>query len=160
MSNSYYTTSYFVYDIIVDDDSVVFTVQDTATGEMVGSLSLPVPISQYKMWGATALPVYIRLYNSTAPATAPVMIVTDTTVLSLDMAMQPDVSQVAGNLSLSAGRNPFTGAQNENHTNSTAPTSATLSNTAAGYTTLGGKYQFFMSFLCLPAHGASPIICT
>ena len=36
---------------------------------------------------------------------------------------------------------PF-GAQNANHANSASPSSATLSNTAAGYTTLGGKYQF------------------
>jgi hypothetical protein len=32
--------------------------------------------------------------------------------------------------------------QTANHANSTSPTSATLSNTAAGYTTLGGRYQF------------------
>ena len=52
------------------------------------------------------------------------------------------MSQLAGSLCLSSGRNPFTGAQLENHTNSTAPVSATLSNTTAGYTTLGGKFQF------------------
>ena len=34
------------------------------------------------------------------------------------------------------------GAQTANHANSTSPSSATLSNTAAGYTTLGGKFQF------------------
>lgn len=34
------------------------------------------------------------------------------------------------------------GAQTANHANSTSPTSATLSNTAAGYTTLGGRWQF------------------
>jgi hypothetical protein len=38
--------------------------------------------------------------------------------------------------------NPFTGVQLSNWTNSVAPTSATLSNTAAGYTTLGGLFQF------------------
>lgn len=32
--------------------------------------------------------------------------------------------------------------QTSNHTNSTSPSSASLSNTAAGYTTLGGRYQF------------------
>jgi hypothetical protein len=32
--------------------------------------------------------------------------------------------------------------QLSNHVNSTSPTSATLSNTAAGYTTLGGRWQF------------------
>ena len=58
------------------------------------------------------------------------------------MRVTPDASQLAGQLGLSAGRHPFTGAQLENHTNSTAPASATLSNTAAGYTTLGGRFQF------------------
>lgn len=142
MSNAYYTAGYFVYDIVVDDDNVVFTVQDTSTGELLGKLSLAVPASQYKMWGATAVPCYIRGYNSGTPASAPTVIYTDITVLGLDMGIQPNASQVAGQLSMSAGRNPFTGAQTENHTNSTAPTSATLSNTAAGYTTLGGKWQF------------------
>lgn len=37
---------------------------------------------------------------------------------------------------------PTTGAQAANFANSAAPASATLSNTAAGYATLGGKYQF------------------
>lgn len=44
-----------------------------------------------------------------------------------------------------AGRNsvalPSSGAQLGNHVNSTAPVSATLSNTAAGYTKLGGLWQ-------------------
>jgi hypothetical protein len=142
MSNAYYTSGYFVYDIIIDDDNAVFTVQDTFTGEIIGELSLPVPKDQIKMWGATALPVYYRVYNNTAPSTAPVFAITELQTLTTDWGVQPDMSQVAGNLGLSAGRNPFTGAQLENHTNSTAPTSATLSNTAAGYSTLGGRFQF------------------
>jgi hypothetical protein len=142
MSNSYYTSNYFVYDIIVDDDNAVFTIQDTATGEMVGSLSLPVPISALKMWGATGLPYYQRVYNSGTPASAPVIISGDIQVLSTDIGTQVDASQVAGSLGMSAGRHPFTGVQNENHTNSSAPSSATLSNTAGGYTTLGGRFQF------------------
>lgn len=142
MSNSYYTSNYFVYDIIIDDDNAVFTIQDTQTGEVIGQLSLTVPIAYQKMWGATALPFYSRVYNNTAPASFPTNIITDLQILSLDIGLNPDAQQNAANLSLSAGRQPFTGAQNENHTNSTAPTSATLSNTAAGYTTLGGKWQF------------------
>lgn len=142
MSNSYYTSGYFVYDIILDDDNALFTIQDTSTGEIIGQLSLPVPKAQIKMWGATALPIYHRVYNNTAPSTAPVFVCTELQVMSLDWNLNPDVSQLAGSLGLSAGRQPFTGVQNENHTNSTAPTSATLSNTAAGYTTLGGRFQF------------------
>lgn len=34
------------------------------------------------------------------------------------------------------------GAQTANHANSASPESASLSNTAAGYTTLGGRWQF------------------
>jgi hypothetical protein len=142
MSNAYYTANYFVYDIVIDDDNAIFTIQNTSTGEMVGYLSLPVPIGYQKMWGSTGLPVYSRVYNNTAPASFPTNIITELQVLSMDVGTQMDASQVAGNLSMSAGRNPFTGAQIENHTNSTAPVSATLSNIAAGYTTLGGKFQF------------------
>jgi hypothetical protein len=38
--------------------------------------------------------------------------------------------------------NPLTGAQLAAWANSAEPANATLSNTAAGYTTLGGKFQF------------------
>jgi hypothetical protein len=133
---------HYVLDLIVDDDNAVVTIQNTETGIMVGKASLSVPLSALKMQGATALPAYSRLVNSGTPATAPIATLTDLQVLSLDWNLNPDVSQLAGSLSLSAGRNPFSGAQLENHTNSTAPVSATLSNTVAGYTTLGGKYQF------------------
>lgn len=144
MSNSYYTSNYFVYDIIVDDDNAIFTIQDTTTGEMVGSLSLPVPIGYQKMWGATALPVYSRVYNNTAPASSPTNIITEIVVLSTDTNINMDASQVAGNLGLSGDRHPFSGIQNANFTNSTAPVSATLSNTAGGYATTikDGKWQF------------------
>ena len=37
---------------------------------------------------------------------------------------------------------PTDASQTANHTNSTSPSSASLSNTAAGYTTLGGRWQF------------------
>lgn len=142
MSNAYYTSNYFVYDIVIDDDNAIFTVQDTTTGEFIGTLSLPVPNGYQKMWGATALPVYARVYNNTAPASSPTYILTEMQVVSLDWRLTPSMSEVAGSLSLSAGRNPFTGAQTENHTNSTAPVSGALANTTASYATLGGKYQF------------------
>src|SRR5262245_66604883 len=41
-----------------------------------------------------------------------------------------------------AGISPVNGAQLTNDTNSTAPGDASLSNTAASYTTLGGKWRF------------------
>lgn len=142
MSDAYFTSGYFVYDLIVDDDGAWLTIQDTTTDEIIGIAELAAPKTQYKMWGATALPFYARVYNNTAPASAPVFQLTDLQILSTDLRQTPDASQLAGQLGLTAGRNPFTGAQLENHTNSTAPTSATLSNTAAGYSALGGRFQF------------------
>lgn len=133
---------YYVADIVIDDDNLIATVQNTQTGIMVGKASLPVPLTALKMWGATALPYYSRVVNSGTPSTAPHFTITEVQALSLDWRLTPDMSQIAGSLGLSAGRQPFTGVQNENHTNSTAPVSATLANATAGYTTLGGKFQF------------------
>jgi hypothetical protein len=45
-------------------------------------------------------------------------------------------------LGQSSSFHPATGVQNANWTNSVAPVSATLSNTVAGYATLGGFFQF------------------
>lgn len=142
-STNVLASEFYVVDLIVDDDDAVVTVQDTGTGDLVGRCHFNVPLSSLAMWGATSLPFYARVWNaSSVPATAPVFVLGYVQILSTDWATQPDASQIAGNLGMSAGRNPFTGAQLENHTNSTAPTSATLSNTAAGYSTLGGRFQF------------------
>lgn len=142
LSTANNNAEFYVTDIIFDDDNIVATVQNTLTGALVGKATLPVPLSASKMFGATSLPTYTRLVNSGVASSAPNLTVTETQVLSLDWALQPSMSEIAGSLSLSGGRNPYTGAQLENHTNSTAPVSATLSNTAAGNTTLGGKFQF------------------
>jgi hypothetical protein len=141
-SDASFTSNYYVYDIIIDDDNAVFTIQNTETGEMVGMLSLPVPVLAIKMLGATSLPCYYRVFNSNTTTTSPILIVSEMQVLSLDWNISVDASQNASNLGFSGGRHPYTGVQLENHSNSTAPLSATLSNSAAGYTTLGGKFQF------------------
>jgi hypothetical protein len=134
---------FYVVDLIVDDDNLVVTVQDTLTGSLIASADVPVPISSLAMWGATSLPFYSRVWNSSvAPSVAPILTLGYLQILSTDWGLNPDMSQVASSLGLSSGRNPYSGVQLENHTNSTAPTSATLSNTAAGYTTLGGRFQF------------------
>ncbi len=54
--------------------------------------------------------------------------------------IEPPDQQAGEGLSLIV--NPSTDTQSSNYANSTAPALATLSNTAAGYTTLGGLFQF------------------
>lgn len=85
----------------------------------------------------------IRVVNSAvAPALAPQLVVglfeASIKVLDIDRP-SGTTAAISG---LSSPYLPTTGAQTSNHANSTSPASATLSNTAAGYATLGGRYQF------------------
>lgn len=85
----------------------------------------------------------MRIVNSAvAPALAPQLVVGlfEVSIKVLDVD-RPSQTTAAIN-GLSGAYLPTTGAQSANHANSTSPTSATLSNTAAGYATLGGRYQF------------------
>lgn len=142
MSNSYYTNSFFVYDLYLKNTSVLLSIYDTSTGTCIGDVELNVPKDILSQWSISAAPFYFRVVNSSTPSTAPVFTVSEVSIGSLDTNIIRDISQMAAQLDFSAGRSPFTGIATENHTNSTAPTSATLSNTAAGYTTLGGRFQF------------------
>ena len=85
----------------------------------------------------------MRVVNgAVAPALAPQLVVglfeVSIKVLDIDRPSQTTAA-ISG---LSGAYLPTTGAQTANHTNSASPTSAALSNTAAGYATLGGRYQF------------------
>lgn len=80
--------------------------------------------------------------GATPPALAPQLIVGVYEVVArvVDQVRPNDVTNgVQGQSILFT---PTTGVQAANYANSAAPVSATLSNTAAGYATLGGKFQF------------------
>jgi hypothetical protein len=85
----------------------------------------------------------IRLYNgAVAPALAPQLIVGlfELSKKVLDEARPPEVTAaIAGQSSVAT---PTTGAQAANNANSAAPASVVPTNIAAGYTTLGGRWQF------------------
>lgn len=136
-------TKYYTFDIYADDDEVVFTIQDSFTGLLISKQSIPLPLTAQKLWSSTALPLQIQLYNTgVAPSTASQVLLTDVVVLSLDANKLKLWPHSISSLSRSSVFNPFTGAQAATWSNSAEPASATLSNTAAGYTTLGGKFQF------------------
>lgn len=89
------------------------------------------------------LPFSVRVQNgSSAPSTAPQLLIGPVSVFRCGDADKAwgDKLAASGLSSLQAPLTPF--AQTANHANSTSPASASLSNTAAGYTTLGGRYQF------------------
>lgn len=90
------------------------------------------------------LPFAARIVNSaSAPLLAASMQMASLTTLVQAAALNKPFSEQLAGGGRGAYQSPVTTyGQTANHANSTSPTSATLSNTAAGYTTLGGRYQF------------------
>ncbi len=135
--------NFYTWDVLVDDDEAIFMVQDTSTGLIIAERSIKLPLTQAKLWGATRLSAFARLYNTgSAPASAPQIVLASVDVVMLDvMANKPWAEQMAGS-GYGAPYQPVTQVQAINWTNSAFPASATLSNTAPGYTGLGGFFQF------------------
>ncbi|NBW62886.1 MAG: hypothetical protein EBR33_06870 [Synechococcaceae bacterium WB4_1_0192] len=135
-------SNYHTWDVILDDDEVFFTVQDTSTGQLIAERRIQLAVTQVRLWNASRLPAFARLHNVTAPASAPTLILSSLDVVMLDMAQNKTWAQIAALSGFGGEVNPTTFAQTANYANSAAAANATLSNTAAGYTTLGGQFQF------------------
>ena len=135
--------NFYTWDVIVDDDRAIFMVQDTATGLILAERSVKLPITQPKLFAATRLFAFYRLYNTaSAPASAPQMTVSALDVVLLDAMMSKPWKEQMAEAGYGAPYQPVTQAQAAQWGNSAFPGSATLSNTAAGYVTLGGLFQF------------------
>lgn len=143
ISGSLNSTNYYIFDVIIDDDQVTFTCQNSATGLIISEQTIRVPLTQGKVISATHVHAFARLYNTgVAPSIAPNIYVSRIDTVLLDMQMAKTAGAFANGTGQGLHLQPVTVAQLANYVNSTAPTSATLSNTAAGYTTLGGQFQF------------------
>ena len=134
--------NFYTFDVLVDDSEARFMVQDSATGLIIAERVIKLPITQAKFFAATRLFALARMYNVTSPATAPQMTVSMLDVFMLDEVMDlPWAHQMAAS-GLPLEVNPVTFASTVNWANSAAAASATLSNTAAGYALLMGRFQF------------------
>ena len=94
---------------------------------------------------STALPVSFRLYNAgVSPGTATQMWIGPVEVSQSGMGNAPSFTDAwcASGFHGIQTISGTTAGSTANYANSAAPASATLSNTAAGYTTLGGQWQF------------------
>lgn len=125
-------------EIVVVENSVQFWVDDRNIG------SLEVPGGQPYPTNSGRLPVFARVYTSgSSPSTAPQLMIGQVVVVQEDMKQNKPWGETLATMGRGAYQSPITPfGQNANHANSTNPSSATLSNTAAGYTTLGGRFQF------------------
>ena len=138
------SSNYYQFDVIIDDDSATFICQDTATGLIISEQTLALPLTQAKQFAVTHVNAGARVFITTAAGTAPALHLTEAIVGYLDTAgaMNKPWAHIASEFkpALFSPAVPTTVAVS--WSNSAEPTSATLSNTAAGYTTLGGKFQF------------------
>ncbi len=122
-------------------EAVVCGLTREDTGESQ-SVTIPLPSGSPSIFNESPGVCLAVRNGAVAPSPAPQLVVGAVEV----MMKVIDLSRPVGHLNALTGHGspytPTTGAQSTNHANSTSPTSATLSNTAAGYTTLGGRYQF------------------
>jgi len=135
------STTFYNFEIAIFEDHATFEIQSSDNTTNI-DIDLAIPLTSGSPVSVGHLPVYARVYNSSTTSSAAQIILASVNVQQMDLNMnKPWAEQVAG-----AGRasliDPSTLAQSANYTNNTAPVSATLSNTAAGYTTLGGLFQF------------------
>lgn len=113
----------------------------TSTTPVVDS-TLSWTVSQTKGTILRSLPVLFRILNVSAPAQINNLFYSGVEVVEQDIADNRPYPHALAGAGRSTTLNPASGAQLANYANSAAPVSATLSNTAAGYTTLGGQWQF------------------
>jgi hypothetical protein len=129
---------FYKFLVIVGRGSVEFWIDDvlygtiakpTAAGESTYSSTLPWGIRHHHT-GVAGATVQLRVAGYSVS-------IADYSVIRLLPSQQAGMG-----LSSVQGASGMTQGQTANYTNSAAPASATLSNTAAGYTTLGGQFQF------------------
>lgn len=137
--------AYYIFEINVFDDRVRFLCYAPGADPIINeTLYLPWGAGVGgEIFGPSHIPAFARTYNNTAPATAPVFAIGQVGVFAIDANLNIPFAHQQASMQRSILASPFTTfAQLANYSNSAAPSSATLSNTAAGYTTLGGQYQF------------------
>jgi hypothetical protein len=143
-TGSFDPTKAYVWDILVDDDSVTFLIQDTSTGQVVARGEYSQPLTGGRMFSGTHLAVFHRCFNGASGiGGAPVHLINYVFAGFLDMAINSrSWSEILANNTQGSIISPTAFTQTQTFSNSAEPASMTLSNTVAGLTTLGGKFQF------------------
>lgn len=128
----------YFYRIVIDQDRIEFYIDGILQGVILSpNTAAAISLSRWQ-------PLLMRCYNASATGSAQRMEVADVSVIARDLQLNRLWATAMAGIECGSYHNPRGAAvgQSANYVNSTAPASATLSNTAAGYTTLGGQFQF------------------
>lgn len=128
----------YYFRITIDQERATFWVDDVLYGVLI------TPTTAASTSFARSLPLLMRLYNNAATTGAQRLEVSDVSVFCRDLNQNRLWATASSGMEANSLIAPsgVTAGQTANYANSAAPASATLSNTAAGYTTLGGQFQF------------------
>ncbi len=126
------------YRIVIDQAQAEFYINGVLRGVIDGAATAA-SISL-----ARSLPLLMRFYNSAATSSAQRMEIAEVGVITKDIITNREFAVAQAGMGMNAVNvaKGVAAGQTANYANSAAPASATLSNTAAGYTTLGGQFQF------------------
>lgn len=127
-----------LYAIEIVEDHVNFSVDDVLI------VSVNTPQGQAFPFNAGRQAVFARVYNGgSSPSLFPQLAIGQVVVKQEDLNQQKTWAETIASMGGAGYQSPVTPfAQVSNHTNSTSPSSGTLSNTTPAYTTLGGRFQF------------------
>ncbi len=126
------------YMILIGGTSVIFQIDNVVVGVISLGDTSPSPVT------SESGPFCARLYNAAATATAQQVQLYRCVGVYYGGTYgysRPELAALNGDVGSQGIVGGSTGSL-ANYANSAAPASATLSNTAAGYTTLGGQFQF------------------
>ena len=143
------TSEYAWYEIFLEDDRATFQIT-SVTGVLISSVVMERGATggsgagvatNARLFAVTHIPAFLRVYNSGAAGTAPQIAVNHCSVTLADAWTTRDHRVGLSGAGYNSLTSPTAYTQLANYANTAAPVSATLSNTAAGYTTLGGQWQ-------------------
>ena len=126
------------YTVVLVQDGVTFWLDD------VLQATIPTPSSQDSPTASNYLPMCFRIYNSGTTASAVQLLIADCFVSVGDANTNRnwETQMVGMGGGAYQAQNGAVPTQSANYPNSAIPLSAVLSNTTAGYATLGGQFQF------------------
>lgn len=125
-----------LFDIIMVEDLVQFLIDD----EIIATIEVPTGLAFPTNSGR--LPLFARVYNASgAPSVAPQIAIGQVIVAQQAMNQNKSWGETLAALGMGLYQSPITPyTQTANYVNSTNPTAVSLSNTTAGYATLGGLF--------------------
>jgi len=127
---------------------VGFICQDVSTGRSISEQYLQIALTQSKVWDATHLPVFDRLYSTgSAPSGAPTAVsyLSDCYVMQYDAIRNNPFANSQSALGYNNLVSPTAYTQAAVWANGAAPANATMTaSTAPATANLGGLYQFAM----------------